>query len=104
MFTAFPIMWFSLFDFEFTKEEFLKNPSHYKIGLKNRCFGTGIFWRWVGYGAYQALLILFICYYAFDISVNSSGKTGDLWTSGSIAYAGVVILANFKLLSMFNSY
>jgi magnesium-transporting ATPase (P-type) len=97
-------MWFALFDFQFSKDEFLKNPQYYKIGLKSKCFGTAIFWRWIGYGAYQAFLILFICYVPFDNSVNKNGQTGDLWTSGAIAYAAVVIIANLKLFDCFNSH
>lgn len=33
-FTGAPIMWFGMMDFEFEKEEFLKKPKYYKIGLK----------------------------------------------------------------------
>jgi len=36
MFTAFPIMWYALFDSEFEKDELLENPHHFKIGLKSK--------------------------------------------------------------------
>jgi len=35
LFTAFPIMWFALFDQEFQKDELLEDPKHFKIGLKS---------------------------------------------------------------------
>lgn len=35
-FTSIPIMYFALFDFEFSKEEFLANYRHYKIGFKSK--------------------------------------------------------------------
>lgn len=35
LFTAFPIMWFALFDQEFLRDELLEDPVHYKIGLKS---------------------------------------------------------------------
>ena len=38
LFTAFPIMWFALFDQEFSKEELLETPAHFKIGLKSTDF------------------------------------------------------------------
>jgi magnesium-transporting ATPase (P-type) len=50
-FSSIPIMWFALFDFEHEKEEFMKRPKLYEIGLKNLCFGTKIFWSWIIYGA-----------------------------------------------------
>ena len=35
-FTAIPIMWFALFDWEKEKEDFIKNPRFYEIGLKSK--------------------------------------------------------------------
>jgi phospholipid-transporting ATPase len=34
-FTGMPVCWFCAFDFQYSKETFLKNPHYYKIGLKN---------------------------------------------------------------------
>lgn len=36
LFTAFPVMWFALFDEQFVKEELLSNPNHFKIGIKSK--------------------------------------------------------------------
>lgn len=33
VFTAIPIVWYAIFDWEHDKETFLKTPSLYKIGL-----------------------------------------------------------------------
>lgn len=38
LFTAFPIMWFATFDQEFLKDELLKDPRHFKIGIKSNKF------------------------------------------------------------------
>lgn len=35
-FTSCPICWFAVYDWQYLKEEFLKNPKHYKIGLKGK--------------------------------------------------------------------
>jgi phospholipid-transporting ATPase len=51
-FTAFPVMWFALFDFNYTKETLLSNPKYYKIGLKGECFNKWVFWRWIFYGTW----------------------------------------------------
>lgn len=47
IFTSLPIVWYALFDYEHDKEELLKNPKHYEIGIKHKCFGTKVFWYWV---------------------------------------------------------
>ena len=34
IFTSVPIVWFALFDYEFPKKVFMKDPSKYQIGLQ----------------------------------------------------------------------
>jgi len=41
--TGLPIMYFALFDFEYSKLNFLRCPNYYKIGMMNACFGYRIF-------------------------------------------------------------
>jgi len=50
VFTALPVMMLALFDSEFPKATLMKQAKHYKIGLKNLCFSTGLFWKWIAYG------------------------------------------------------
>ncbi len=35
LFTSLPIIWYSVYDFEFTKEQFLSKPKLYLVGLKH---------------------------------------------------------------------
>lgn len=49
-YTASPIMWFAIFDFEHTKEDLLSDPKYYKIGFKDMEFNKSVFWRWILYG------------------------------------------------------
>lgn len=64
MFTAFPIIWFALFDQEYSKTELLSVSKHYQIGLRDQCFGRWIFWKWILYASVQALAITFITMYS----------------------------------------
>lgn len=50
-------------DYEHTKEELLANTKHYEIGLKDKCFGTLVFWKWFGLGALKAFIITWVCFY-----------------------------------------
>lgn len=36
IFTSNPIMYYALFDYEFTREVFMKDPKHYILGLKSK--------------------------------------------------------------------
>lgn len=52
VFTAVPIGWFALLDFQYPKQVFLSDPSKYQLGLRKESFGTKIFWGWFSYGAF----------------------------------------------------
>ena len=92
-------MWFSLFDFEKTKEQFLSKSKYYDIGINSECFSTLKFWQWVTYGMYQALFLTIVCYAAYDYSIKEDGKgSGGLYPSGAVVYGGCIVVANFKIL------
>lgn len=96
-------MWFAIFDFQFDKQEFLKNSKLYEIGLKSKCYGTKVFWQWFSLGALQACVLLYICLYAEEVSLKSDGSVANLWPSGVLIYTGVVLIANFKIQLAFNN-
>ena len=48
-FTAIPIVWFAVFDWEYDKHTLLKSPKLYYIGLENVYFNSFVFWRWIFY-------------------------------------------------------
>lgn len=52
LFTAFPVIWLAVMDFEYPKEVFLAVPEYYQLGIKNMCFSTRQFWKWVFYGVW----------------------------------------------------
>ncbi len=72
-FTAIPIMWFSIFDFEHSKKELLSDPKYYRIGFKDIEFNKYVFWRWIMYGILQGLCILLICFITLEYSPDTSG-------------------------------
>ena len=81
-FTGAPIMWFGMMDFEHEKEEFLKNPKHYNIGLKNQLFNKFVFWRWIAYGMWQGALIFFVGFFTIDYINSTEVGASDILTSG----------------------
>lgn len=104
MFASVPIVWYAIMDFQYDKPTFLANPRLYDIGLKNKCFGTRVFWLWFSNGAFQALIVMFIGLYCVERGQDEEGLGNGLYLAGSVVYAGVVIIANMKILNSFHVY
>lgn len=52
MFASVPIVWYAIMDFQYSKRKLMTNPKYYDLGLKNKCFGTRVFWLWFINGAF----------------------------------------------------
>lgn len=72
-FTAIPIIWYAVFDWEHDKETFLNKPSLYKIGMIDVYFNFGAFWRWILYAVGQGIFIVYIVLYTFEQTVIRDG-------------------------------
>jgi phospholipid-transporting ATPase len=98
VFTSLPIIWYSLFDYSHKREEYTKNPNLYQIGLRKECFNNRVFWFWISYGAFQALLILYFCFYQMELDQP------DYWASGQIALGAVVMVVNLTIIAQMNIF
>lgn len=92
VFTSVPIMWFALFDFQYKRDVFLKDPKKYQIGLRKECFGTKVFWFWLSYGAFQALILTIFCIYSVELNNSSFFK------SGALALGAVCMMVNIQIV------
>ena len=106
VFTAFPIMWFAIFDQEFEKREFVKDPYLYWIGISDACYSYAKLWRIVFQAIGNALIIdLFVFWSLNGTSIdNKRGETGCFWESATLVYACVVIVANLFILQRTNTH
>ena len=62
VFTSVPIIWFTTWDKEYSREVLLKRPRLYHIGLDNTYFNKTIFWRWFVYATWQGILMIMATY------------------------------------------
>jgi hypothetical protein len=46
----------------------------------------------------QAIFVFLFSYYSNNSAINSTGRHQDLWSNGSIAYAGINLIVNIKIL------
>ena len=61
--TGLPIMYYWPYDFVLAKDEFLKYPLYYRIGMKNACFSYPIFLQWLSYALVIGFSVYYICFY-----------------------------------------
>jgi len=73
VFTALPVIWFSVFDWEHDKQYFLDNYRTYRIGLDDVYFSSSEFWRWFFYAVWQGILLLAICFITLDDAQEQDG-------------------------------
>jgi phospholipid-transporting ATPase len=98
-FTAFPIIIFAILDQEHPKESFLSDPRHYICGLTNEYFSSTIVARVVAKGMFNGLLmVLFVFQGLNGEQIGHTGYNGDLWVSGTLIYAIVVVNANLFVM------
>ena len=114
--TGMPIIWFGIFDWEHPKEDFLSHPSYFKIGLKNRCFNSFLFWRWYFYATWQSILIFWLTFKTFEISIGihkietdkdkeyTLVSTETMRLNGVFIVESICILANLKVFVATNRH
>ena len=70
IFTFWPVMWFAVFDQEYDKERFLKDPKLYRIGIDDVFFNKTVFWRWFLYAVWQCALMLAVAFVTMDTALE----------------------------------
>ena len=102
VFASLPIIWFGIYDKEVSYDILMGDSRYYTQGIINKLFHNKRFWKWVFYGIIQAY---FVYIYSF-ITCNYvySGYLHDITSKGSIAYSGVVLIVNIKILTTTSSH
>ena len=97
IFACFPIIWFGIYDKEVSYDVLVRDSRYYTQGIINKLFHHKRFWKWVLYGIIHAFCV-FIYSFITCIYVND-GYLHSLESQGSIAYSGVVLVSNIKILT-----
>lgn len=95
-FTSWPIIIFSIYDFQYEKSELLRDPRHYRIGYKSKhiiscsllyikideLFGKGIFTSWVITAVSLGVFIYVTCVLANKAATPSGQDIGSVSVGG----------------------
>jgi phospholipid-transporting ATPase len=108
LFTGAPVCWYCTFDWQYSKERLLKDPYLYRIGLKNQCFNSFIFWRWYLYAVWQSAVILFLCFNTYNEAagnaLNGDAISDSLEYTGTFIILAIVVLVNVKIFISTNTH
>jgi phospholipid-transporting ATPase len=97
-FTALPIIWFAVYDWEHSKADLLSNPKLYKIGLMDVYFNKWVFWRWFATAVVQGILIVTITFDTLEEDYGQDAGTGGIWLDGTQVFTTMVFIANLKVV------
>jgi phospholipid-translocating P-type ATPase (flippase) len=106
-FTAFPIIFFAIFDQDVVAEIPLQVPELYKDGNTFSIhFSVPIFWKWMAEGTWSAVVCFFFGMWALARSPtsgnpalpNEAGKVSDIWYIGTCVHLSVTTIQNIRLM------
>ena len=99
-----PIILYGVFDKNFDIDKLLFSPLLYKTGLDNFYFNYKTFLWVIGLGTVLSFYICLTSLAFFDWGNYKDGKFFGFWNFGNMVYMCVVIVCNFKVISLSNSY
>ena len=97
LFSVLPMFYFAIMDKEYDTEIYLERPELYKAGLESKYFNNKIFWKNLLVGFIEGLMITLNCCYFYGVD-NNGYIDDDIISLGVIAFSGVVICVNVKVL------
>eukprot|EP00397_Hematodinium_sp_SG-2012_P001263 GEMP01001264.1.p1 GENE.GEMP01001264.1~~GEMP01001264.1.p1 ORF type:complete len:1310 (+),score=318.21 GEMP01001264.1:350-4279(+) len=98
-FTALPIIAFSWYDKEFTREQSFQFAHLYKLGPERYYLNTWRVARWIANGFFQGIVVLVIVFTATDGTIlNLNGSSQELPFVGVLIFLSVVVVANLKIV------
>jgi len=105
IFTSLPVLIFGVLDQDVIESIAWANPGLYleasvreKVGIY---FSKSIFWRWIGEGFVQAVLLTFVLLAILESEsfgiIYSDGTGHDLWLTGTVIHLTVTLVVTLRL-------
>ncbi|GAB5364788.1 hypothetical protein AAMO2058_001000500, partial [Amorphochlora amoebiformis] len=105
-FTAAPILCVAILDQTLLAKTLENQPLAYRACItRGQLFSTRIFFVWIQQAMVHTALIFFIAFWALEYDVIfPDGKVHGLWTTASVIYAVIVMVATFRLTLEMRSF
>lgn len=83
----------------------MRNPTLYKIGMNNECFGSTIMVKWITYAIIHAFWVYFTCFYSLELysfgwnsPQQDDGEDLGFWIGGHAVFGSCILIANVIVL------
>ena len=106
VFTCVPILLFAVIDRDHTDRYLINHPQLYHISQSGEYFNAKVFFTWIADSLLASFLLIFIpihCY-EYTTSVDHTGQSSGIWTTGIVIYTAIVFTANIRLAFITNSW
>ena len=97
-FTCFPIVVYSVYDLQYTKQELLSKPILYGKNLTDNFLSWGKYFTTMIEALVLGLFIFLVAYRIFDKSLGYDGRVNDMRLDGALCYKAVVLAVTIKLM------
>ena len=98
VFTAFPVLFTSIFDRPYSKEIAKLCPELYENGPSNSSFNLKIFGFYAFEGVIHSCIIFFVTTFNIDSINRSDGTIVGFWTSSTTMFTALVSVATLKIM------
>jgi len=104
LFTSLPIIFYAIFDQEYSRSDFLNNPELFNDSRKGNYFNLSVFWGWLLYGFIQGTVIFMIIIFTMGNTILTDfGFICDIGIFGAIIFTVVIWIVSTKLICESNS-
>lgn len=104
-YTTLPIIFYALFDDEYTLEDSIYYPKVYCPGQNNQYFNQWTYWKNTLIGTIYGLATSILCYMILETSsIDKNGRTSYLSEVGMIVFLSIIIVSNFKVQIMSHGF
>ncbi|ETV92051.1 hypothetical protein H310_13577 [Aphanomyces invadans] len=99
IYTSLPIGVLGVFDYDVPWAVGQRFPALYKVGISGELFTTSVFFTWIAAAIFEAVVIFAVAVLGFN-QLEVGAGSGDLQQYGIVLFTLVVLVANFKIISI----
>lgn len=104
LFSFAPIIYFGVYDKTYPKDKLLFSPLLYRTGMDDFYYNGYQYITSITFALSLSLYMTLICLMYFDYGNYQDGHFFGYWNFGNMCLCGAVLLSNFKIFSISNSF
>eukprot|EP00736_Rhodelphis_marinus_P013787 Rmarinus@m.20920 len=98
IFSALPIIFFSILNQDISATVAVRHPEVYTLCREGHFFNRRVFWQWMANASLHAIIILFCTVAIYGDYIAGDGTSGGFWVMGTAVYTFVLSVISYKIL------